>query len=153
MSNYYHFSTRTILNHILNYINFEISKFAEQYVIDIKNWIKRELECWNKQKEKIAAKDAYLFLSMLKEYVEPKGKFDANRYGEFRFFFESIFRAADIVSDFENPEISITVYRLLYHLFEKARAEDIIQRARAEDITTSEAIVQNKGKLLYQPLI
>lgn len=90
---------------------------------------------------------------MLKEYVEPKGKFDANTLSLSLSLFESIFRAADIVSDFENPEISITVYRLLYHLFEKARAEDIIQRARAEDITTSEAIVQNKGKLLYQPLI
>ena len=145
------------------YIERRVNSFRKQYQKDIENWIKSQLEEWNRESKQktsddssvnnecgkldnrltILAQDAYYFLSMFKEFVEPKGTFDENRYENFRSMFEEIFKTAYIKTDTKREEVATTVNRLLYHLFERANSSEIRRNKGM-------VIVQNKGQLLYQ---
>jgi len=98
----------------------------------------------------IPAIQAYYFLSMLKEFVEPARKFDITKYNEFKICTEDIFRNAYVKYDILNPSLSTVVNRLLYYLFEKARSADSIQKAKLDQDPLSRPILDNKGELLYQ---
>jgi tetratricopeptide (TPR) repeat protein len=135
-------------------VSTRITTFREQYHKDIEKWIGEGLEEWCTQKEDkmkqrhdktagrdkmsrliIQPQDAYYFLSMLKEFTEPNKEYDRTRYEKFRTPFENVYKDAVIEMDFGRGQVSTTLNRLLYYLFERA---------------SSQGVEKSKGKLLYQ---
>lgn len=144
----------------IDLITDRVNSFREQYSEDIENWINSTLEKWEREKEMIPNKaygdknvvstnlnifpqDAYYFLSMFKEFVEPKKEFLIHRYQKFGTRFERVFNSATIEGGLDRGQIVTTINRLLYYLFENAASEGLKKNK-------GKRLEKNKGKLLYQ---
>jgi tetratricopeptide (TPR) repeat protein len=137
----------------ISLIRDRMDSFQTQYNEYIENWITSSLEQWEEEKAlkpnhisdknnngretklNILPQDAYYFLSMFKEFIEPEKKFDIFRYEKFKSKFQSVYSSVMIEAGIGRGEIATTINRLLYYLFERAAREDLDK---------------SKGKLLYQ---